>query len=466
MAGTINPWNNQIASANSAITLNSGTNAINIGTDATSSTINVGTGGTAKNINIGSYNNTGDMIISADSGNIIISKDESSTGSIGIGGGIGTYGISIGLTGAKTIGVGSYNESFMELEAYSIDMAAPIINISDNTNPATVNIGTGADVKTVTVGSTNSTSSLTLNSGSGGIKAVGVASVSVANKNYVTINTSTGALGSDSGPSSSISITGDTGGALSGSSFTFSGGTTGLSFGGSGSTETLTFAGITANGGTVSLATDATTSTVDVGTGAGAKTVTLGSTNSSSSLALKYGTSDFTLSSATGTVMSALDTGEITYPLQPAFFAILPSQVSNVTGNGTVYTLGTGTALTEIYDRNSDFNTNGTFTAPVTGIYTLYCSITFVSPSGGGTEYTVSLVTSNRTYILLQSPTRSRVTNFFGPNGYLSYCGSVIADMDAGDTATITVMAANGTLTSSVLGAASPYTWFGGNLTC
>jgi len=51
-------------------------------------------------------------------------------------------------------------------------------------------------------------------------------------------------------PSSSISITGDTGGALTGVAFTFTGGTTGLSFGGSGSTETLSGTLVVGNGGT------------------------------------------------------------------------------------------------------------------------------------------------------------------------------------------------------------------------
>lgn len=52
------------------------------------------------------------------------------------------------------------------------------------------------------------------------------------------------------GSASSISITGNTGGALTGNAFTFSGGTTGLSFGGSGSTETLSGTLVVANGGT------------------------------------------------------------------------------------------------------------------------------------------------------------------------------------------------------------------------
>lgn len=51
-------------------------------------------------------------------------------------------------------------------------------------------------------------------------------------------------------PASSISITGDSGGALTGAAFTFTGGTTGLTFSGSGTTETLTGTLVVSNGGT------------------------------------------------------------------------------------------------------------------------------------------------------------------------------------------------------------------------
>ena len=64
----------------------------------------------------------------------------------------------------------------------------------------------------------------------------------------------TGVTGADpsfqSPAASSISITGNTGGALVGAAFTFTGGTTGLSFGGAGSTETLSGTLAVANGGT------------------------------------------------------------------------------------------------------------------------------------------------------------------------------------------------------------------------
>lgn len=49
---------------------------------------------------------------------------------------------------------------------------------------------------------------------------------------------------------SSITITGDSGGGLTGNSFTFTGGTTGLTFAGAGSTETLGGTLVVANGGT------------------------------------------------------------------------------------------------------------------------------------------------------------------------------------------------------------------------
>lgn len=127
----------------------------------------------------------------------------------------------------------------------------------------------------------------------GGTTATGAfqaASTGLGTAGYVLTSNGSSALPSFQAASGgSITITGDTGGGLSGTSFTFTGGSTGLSFDGSGSTQTLSFAGITANGGTVSLATDATASTVNIGTGAGVKTVTLGSTNSTSSTTINFG---------------------------------------------------------------------------------------------------------------------------------------------------------------------------------
>jgi hypothetical protein len=86
--------------------------------------------------------------------------------------------------------------------AITLNSGTNTVNISSDASATTVNVGTGASAKTVNVGSTNTTSSLIVRTGSGGMFASGIAGVSVSNKNYMTINTSTGALGSDAGPAS------------------------------------------------------------------------------------------------------------------------------------------------------------------------------------------------------------------------------------------------------------------------
>lgn len=88
------------------------------------------------------------------------------------------------------------------------------------------------------------------------------------------------------------------------------------------------------------------------------------------------------------------DAGEMTNPSQPAFLASVAA-ASNVTGDGTVYTL---TTAAEIFDQNSDFASN-TFTAPVTGRYYISGSVLVGGLTTGMTVCQIDIVTSNRTYI-------------------------------------------------------------------
>lgn len=288
------------------ITANAG--IVNLGTDATTNAINLGTvSNTGRTINIGNTTGTTGIVEQVGTGNFSLDGVTNSTYTIGASTTTGTIAIG-GTAQTGTITLGS--SSGTNIVAIGTGAGATTVNIATGaTNAKAVNIGTGAVANIIAIGSTTGAAALTLNSGSAGIVATGVASVAVANKNYVTINTVTGALGSDAGAISSITITGDTGGGLTGSSFTFTGGTTGLSFGGAGSTETLTFAGITANGGTVSLATDATTSTINVGTGAGVKTSTFGSTNSTSATTIQSGTGALNVTSTNGALTINSGTG-------------------------------------------------------------------------------------------------------------------------------------------------------------
>lgn len=218
---------------------------------------------------------------------------------------------------------------------------------------------------------------------------------------------------------------------------------------------------LTANSGTdaISISTDAANTTVDIGTGAGAKTVTLGSTNGASKLDLKYGTSDFSLASASGNVMVALDSGEITKPLQPAFLAGQASVLNNVTGNGTAYRLGATTALTTIFDQGSDFNTNGTFTAPVTGRYYIGAQATFIG-CATATTAAITLQTSNRAQVFAVGRPASS-TNLY------TYC-STLTDMDAGDTFTCEVtVSGEAADTVDIFGNGTDiFTGMWGNLVC
>ena len=124
------------------------------------------------------------------------------------------------------------------------------------------------------------------------------------------------------------------------------------------------------------------------------------------------------------------DNGEMTNASQPSFLGVLNATDSNVTGNGTTYSLGTNTAMTEIFDQNGDYDPGGagaaTFTAPVTGRYFISMHVRYNSTTGGN-DMIENMVTSNRTYQDRYNPpslaTQSRLL-------------SAVCDMDAADTCT------------------------------
>lgn len=140
---------------------------------------------------------------------------------------------------------------------------------------------------------------------------------------------------------------------------------------------------------------------------------------------------------------------------QPAFSAYLPSALTDVTGDGTQVKLGTGTALTEVFDQGGDFNTNGTFTAPVTGRYQ-FNAMALLQGVGATNTSTLQIQTTARNYTF----------GNFGTSaiGNMPLALSVLADMTAGDTASVFVDAGNGAKTVDIYGAADFRTGFSGYL--
>ena len=123
-------------------------------------------------------------------------------------------------------------------------------------------------------------------------------------------------------------------------------------------------------------------------------------------------------------------TGAVTKPLQPAFLAQPSSDISNLNVSGSVNTVLVFAG--ERFDQNADYNTsNGLFTAPVGGKYQLQYTLRLENVDTAVITYDFNIVTSNRTYVNRFDP------DYADSDFLITITLSVIADMDAGDTAKI-----------------------------
>ena len=121
--------------------------------------------------------------------------------------------------------------------------------------------------------------------------------------------------------------------------------------------------------------------------------------------------------------------GHITKPLQSAFHAEKSSSAQNN------LTVGANTQITfdsEVFDVNGDF-TSSTFTAPVTGKYLLTSKVRLDEIDTAANFYSMDIVTGNRTYADIY-----RLESSSDPD-YFTFAFSVVADMDANDTAIVRI---------------------------
>ena len=166
------------------------------------------------------------------------------------------------------------------------------------------------------------------------------------------------------------------------------------------------------------------------------------------------GSADATVS---GNEVMRIDTaGHVTKPLQPAFSAVVGTATTDVATNASRNTVG---FTTEIFDNNADYNaTASTFTAPVAGRYQLNASLYVLNSDAEATYIRIEIRTSNRDYTYIFEP------NYSADRGRDQFTISVLADMDASDTALVDIGQYEGTAQMDV--PASPQSHFSGFLAC
>lgn len=172
----------------------------------------------------------------------------------------------------------------------------------------------------------------------------------------------------------------------------------------------------------------------------------------SGALTIEYGNGgDFLLRSGGLPVKNAIvssENGVLNYPSQPAFSAYNDADQTNVTGDGTAYTVQFNTAL---FDQASNFNTGtGVFTAPVQGIYRITCNLVL---SGISTLHTSAQayfsLTGKDAYFTNINPFAVSVSGDFAFNG------SVLLPMLQNDTCSVILVVSGSTKTVNVEGGSS-----------
>lgn len=355
----------------------------------------------------------GTTLTSTSAGFSLLAANNSSGvgGAVSLTGGATSNATSVG--GAATLRGGAGNTSG----------AGGLVTVSGGA-AGTTGIGGAVSITTGLGGSTSGRSgalsikTADANSASGGAGAITIKGGTGSSSGTAGTIAITGGDGATSTLGGAVSLNGGVGGAASaGGAATVLGGSGGGANPGGLVTIQGGTAGTTGNGGGVSITAAAGGSTSGNG---GNVTITSGSATS--------GTTG-TVSVNSGLTVDS--TGRMTNAAQPAFLAYLASNDSNVTGNGATYTLGTNVALTEIFDQGNNFNTNGTFTAPVTGKYEFLLTPYFTGTTALMTTCVAQIVTTARAY---------QITEIWYPAaGDRSIQLSSLCNMTAGDTATFTV---------------------------
>jgi len=167
----------------------------------------------------------------------------------------------------------------------------------------------------------------------------------------------------------------------------------------------------------------------------------------------KFTVSNLDASVSSGEIISIGNSGTVNMPLQPAFLARPASAQTNFGADGNNDTVVFGT---EVFDQNADFASN-TFTAPVTGKYQLSVNLYLTDLDSAANYYQATLITSNRSYFYAYDVSSTDSD----PNRF-TFQLTVLADMDANDTASVGVLQSGGTAQTDI----NVESFFSGFLAC
>tara|TARA_A100000172_G_scaffold21423_1_gene12177 strand:- start:584 stop:1450 length:867 start_codon:yes stop_codon:yes gene_type:complete len=150
--------------------------------------------------------------------------------------------------------------------------------------------------------------------------------------------------------------------------------------------------------------------------------------------------------------------GHVNQPLQPAF------RVSNGTQNDVAINSNVTILFSsEIYDKNSDFNTGTyTFTAPVAGRYLFAVTIVALNVDSAISYAQAKLVTSNHTTKI--QTLESGADHFNEDAAYYQFHNTVIEEMDANDTAYVQIRIQGGAAQTDIDSDSNTGTLFHGYL--
>jgi len=373
------------ADATGVLELNSSAGVIGIGNDAVNQNINVGTAGN-RTVTMGVTGGTTSVALDSGSGGTALSSD-------GI--------ISSSSTGATTL------DSSGNME---INSSAGLVQIAHDNIDQNVNIATAGN-RTVTIGLTGGTSTLSCNSGSGGttITSDGTTDIdsvgALAINSDATISIATDADNQDVDIATAGNRTISIGVAGGTSTLNLDSGSGGTAINSDGTIEIHSTNILSLNSdATINLGSDGDDQAVNIAT-AGNRTVSIGATGGTTSIALDSGSGNTALNSDGTTTIDATGNVEInsTALVQIAHDAIDQNVNIATAGNRTVSIGATGGTSTLVLDSGSGGTTitsDGTTFIDSVGALAINSNAT-ISIATDADDQNVSIATAgNRTISL------------------------------------------------------------------